>query len=767
MSSFRSLLVALFLSAASTLSAAVSLVGQVGTLFQDDAVTPIPVGSLVILVADTDKAAHAGLANPFGTTLSVGSYLGGNSDDLIVGLYSASILDDGVIGVDFGGTTFSYDGSFSAGDDLWLLWFPSQTVAGAILGAGVPFGSYRSDIVDFGSGSDIAFTAPPDGTIASLNAFSASTGFGLASDVELSATSVTPGSQPPTDLTLSVASVNPAAGLNARVGTLATVDPDSTSFTYTLVAGDGDTDNARFNLSGSTLRANDASTLAPGSYSVRIQTDDGTSTFAKTFTITTSRVGAYFGTFGSGGHWALHVRADDSAVFLAILPTRQSVLIAHLAINADGTFSVTDTEITGAATQADTALPLARPALPAASLYTLSGAIDASGRISGSLSGPGDTLDGSLDATTGPAQNSTGFYLANALGTDRGTTYAIVGASGQALIVTTSDTSVDGATGSVGADGHLTTTSEIQGAAFSLALDDSGSSMTAAVTPAGSSTAIAFAGLPDTITPSGRLVNLSVRSAAGADSQTLIIGFVINGAGPKSLLLRGVGPSLVPYGVANVIADPGLRLFDVVGTVMDTNDDWGGAPALTQTAAQVGAFALSPTSKDAALVLPLSTGLYSFHLTARSGGPGVALAEVYDADSSDATAQLVNLSARTQVGSGENILIAGFVLAGNSPKTVLVRGLGPTLASYGVTGVLADPQLQLFRESTSIASNNDWNGTPALKNAFALVGASNLASDTSKDAALLVTLSPGVYSAQVSGVAGTTGVGLVEIYLLP
>ncbi|QYM77961.1 hypothetical protein K0B96_11625 [Horticoccus luteus] len=766
MFSSRSLLVVLFLLAASRLCAAVSLVGQVGTLFQSDATTPIPAGSIAILVADTNKTSHAGLANPVGTTLTVGSYLGGNSDDLIVGLYSASDLGGGIIGVDFGGTTLTYGDSFSAGTDLWLLWFPSQSVAGAVLGAGVPFGSYRSDTIDFASGSDIAFVAPRDGSISSLFAFSASTGYGLASNAELSATALTTATQPPSDLTLSRRSFNILAGANAFVGSLATTDADSTAFSYTLVAGPGDTDNAHFNLSGAALRASDPSSFSLGSYSVRIQTDDGDGgILAKTFTVTASYVGAYFGTFASGGSWALHVRDDNSAVFLAFLPARGSVLVANLTLASDGSFSVTDSELT-----ADGAVPVAigatgHPASPAASLYTLSGSIGAMGTVSGSITGIGDTLTGTLAPATGPAQNSAGFYSASALGTDHGSTYTIVGASGQALIVTTGDTSVDGATGTIDAQGHLTATTQ-QNAQLTLAIDASGHSLTADLTPAGASTPISFAGLSDTITPEARLVNLSVRSATGTGSETLIVGFVVGGSGDKTLLLRGIGPGLTTFGVTNAVADPGMHLFTGTNEV-DANDDWDGSATTAQTFARVGAFPLTAGSKDASLLSPLSAGVYSFHISASAAASGVALAEIYDTDTAASTTHLVNISARTQVGSGQNILIAGFVVGGNAPQTLLLRGVGPTLAGFGVTGTLADPQLELFRDGTSIAHNDNWGGTPALKNAFALVGAFPFGSDSSQDAALLVTLPPGVYSAQVSGVAGATGVALVEIFLLP
>ncbi len=264
-----------------------------------------------------------------------------------------------------------------------------------------------------------------------------------------------------------------------------------------------------------------------------------------------------------------------------------------------------------------------------------------------------------------------------------------------------------------------------------------------------------------------RVVNLSVRTPVGTGSQTLIVGFVITGSGTKTLLLRGLGPALIPLGVTNAIADPRMRLLGSNGSELDANNDWGGSAALAANFTAVGASGLPAASKDAALLKALPTGLYSFHVLAATTGTGVALAELYDADAIAGSASLVNISARTQVGTGENILIAGFVITGNGSKTLLIRGLGPALVPAGVTGVLSDPVLYLYGGSTLITSNDDWGGTAALKSAFATVGAGGLVSDASYDSALLVNLLPGVYSAQVSGFNGSTGVGLVEIFLMP
>ena len=121
---------------------------------------------------------------------------------------------------------------------------------------------------------------------------------------------------------------------------------------------------------------------------------------------------------------------------------------------------------------------------------------------------------------------------------------------------------------------------------------------------------------------------------------------------------------------------------------------------------------------------------------------------------------------RSSAGTGDNILIAGFVVTGNSPKTLLIRAIGPTLTNYGVSGVLTDPKLELYAGNTKIGENDNWGGATVLSNAFSATQAFPLPAN-SKDAALLVTLQPGVYSAQVSGVGGTTGVALVEVYEMP
>ena len=266
----------------------------------------------------------------------------------------------------------------------------------------------------------------------------------------------------------------------------------------------------------------------------------------------------------------------------------------------------------------------------------------------------------------------------------------------------------------------------------------------------------------------GRLVNLSIRTVARTGDDTLIVGVGLGGAGTsgsKAVLLRAVGPSLGAFGVAGTLADTVLTVFQGQ-TQVAQNDDWAGGFDF----ASVGAFALSGNPiRDAALYnAALNSGSYSIQITGKNNATGVALAEIYDATPSAsfsaATPRLVNVSARTQVGTGDDILIAGFSIGGATPARVLIRAVGPTLGTFGVGGTLADPRLQIFRGTTQIAENDNWTAADAAT--FSTVGAFAL-QPNSRDAALVITLQPGTYSAQVSGVNNTTGVALVEVYQLP
>ena len=281
-----------------------------------------------------------------------------------------------------------------------------------------------------------------------------------------------------------------------------------------------------------------------------------------------------------------------------------------------------------------------------------------------------------------------------------------------------------------------------------------------------------------------RIINLSARANVGTSGNILIAGFVIEGTGSKSILLRGVGPTLAttPFDVPGTLAQPQLTLISSTDAALATNAVWGGSQTLSNAFSQVGAFALPATSADSAILTDVAVGSYTCQLAGVNATTGVALAEIYDADSSISTAYLDNISARAAVGSAANILIAGFVVEGVQPIKVLLRGVGPTLGTspFNVPGVLAQPSIELYdTKGALIASDNGWGNSPiagssasgaSVRQASAAdmssAGAFALPSG-SADSAMVATLPPGSYTLQLSGLNGSTGVGLVEVYLAP
>jgi hypothetical protein len=293
--------------------------------------------------------------------------------------------------------------------------------------------------------------------------------------------------------------------------------------------------------------------------------------------------------------------------------------------------------------------------------------------------------------------------------------------------------------------------------------------------------------------PSSRLKNLSARAFAGAGANVLIVGFTVGGSGSKSILLRGVGPALAAFGVTGALTNPELTLYDSASASIATNIGWGNAttrgpssvsvsigPATAAIMNGAGAFALPAGSADCAIAASLPTvpsGSYSAMVAGANGATGVAMAEIYDADTSAPETRLVNVSARAFAGTGDNVLIAGFVIVGTAPETVLLRGVGPALAGFGVTGVLANPRLTLYDSASSpIATDIGWGNaaTPGSSTVSASIGPATAAIMSgagafalpagSADCAMVATLQPGAYTVEISGVNNSTGVSLIEVY---
>lgn len=257
--------------------------------------------------------------------------------------------------------------------------------------------------------------------------------------------------------------------------------------------------------------------------------------------------------------------------------------------------------------------------------------------------------------------------------------------------------------------------------------------------------------------PTARLANLSVRTTLEA-AQTLIVGVVVSGGGARNILVRAAGPALAGFGLSGAMTDPRLELYNGTALTFE-NDNW--TSALADTFTSVGAFAFTAGSRDAAFVQPID-GPRS--IQARGTSAGVVLVEAYDTGTTNSP-RLVNVSARNRVGTGDDILIAGFNIAGTGTKQLLIRAVGPKLAGFGVPGVLNDPKLEIYSSAGAKLSENDtWS--PTLASSFDSVGAFQL-DPGSRDAALLTSLAPGSYTVQVSGADGGTGEALIEIYEVP
>jgi len=269
-------------------------------------------------------------------------------------------------------------------------------------------------------------------------------------------------------------------------------------------------------------------------------------------------------------------------------------------------------------------------------------------------------------------------------------------------------------------------------------------------------------------TNSTKITNISTRASVQTGQGVAIAGFIVTGTDSKTVVIRGLGPTLTNYNVTGVLADPTLGLYDGSGTLISSNNDWkntsddngqfgGGVPNFLQSIGLAPSFDV-----ESAIAINLQPGNYTAILSGNNGTTGVGLVEVYDIDSGT-SAQLANVSTRGLVGTGQNVVIAGFINSGGSGSTqVVVRGLGPTLTQHGVSGALADPVVTLVDQNGNVfRSNNNWKDTQQ-----AAISATGKAPPNDLEAAILATVAPGNYTAILSGNGGGMGIGLVEVYKL-
>jgi hypothetical protein len=255
-------------------------------------------------------------------------------------------------------------------------------------------------------------------------------------------------------------------------------------------------------------------------------------------------------------------------------------------------------------------------------------------------------------------------------------------------------------------------------------------------------------------------INLSTRMRVQTGDNVGIGGFIVSGTAPKRVILRAIGPSLTAVGVPDVLADPILELHGPAGFNTMINDDWRD----TQEA-EIQATGIAPTfDAESAIVVTLDPGPYTAIVRGKNNTSGVALVEIYDLNV-EAASKLGNLSTRAFVSTGDNIVIAGFLLSQAATlDRIIVRGIGPSLAPtvFPVGVVLANPTLQL-RDSNGalILDNEDWQDDPLQAEEIMAAG---LAPTNPQESAIVAPLSPGLYTALLAGNSGGTGIGVVEIY---
>jgi hypothetical protein len=250
------------------------------------------------------------------------------------------------------------------------------------------------------------------------------------------------------------------------------------------------------------------------------------------------------------------------------------------------------------------------------------------------------------------------------------------------------------------------------------------------------------------------LANIATRGPVQTGDNVMIAGFIIGGSTAKTVLIRARGPSMVAQGVPGLLANPVLNLYSGA-SVIASNDNWVNATNWSD----IQATGMAPTNaSEAAILISLSPGPYTAIVTGNAGTSGIAIVEVLEID--NPASPLANIATRGPVQTGDNVMIAGFIITGRVSQTVLIRAKGPSMAAQGVPGLLGDPYLQLYSGGTVIASNDNWSNA---SNASDIL-ATGLQPTHALESAILITLAPGPYTAIVSGANGTTGVAIVEVF---
>ena len=317
---------------------------------------------------------------------------------------------------------------------------------------------------------------------------------------------------------------------------------------------------------------------------------------------------------------------------------------------------------------------------------------------------------------------------------------------------------------------------------------DIGSYESQAPTPTPTPTPIPTPTPPSTPTPSpgatptptstpastpGSLANISTRLLVGTGNNVLFAGFIIQGSGSKTVLIRSAGPSLTSFGVPGALGNPQLELHDANSTI-GTNDNWqttqlGGVINSDQVAAIQNSGAPPSDPAEPAIIATLPAGAYTAIVQGTGGTEGVATVEVYDLSPNNGTT-LANISTRGFIQTGDNVMIGGFIIGGQSLKVIAIA-VGPSLIPFGISNALTNPRLELHDVNGTLAGNDNWQTTQlggiVTSDQSAAIQNSGVAPGNPAESAIIATLPPGSYTAIAQGVSGEIGVGVIQVYALP
>ncbi|WP_414660580.1 pectinesterase family protein [Horticoccus sp. 23ND18S-11] len=512
-------------------------------------------------------------------------------------------------------------------------------------------------------------------------------------------------------------------------------------------------------------------TLLPGATNATLLLPNAQSAVAGTYTVTATNSGAtvtstgtvltveraptagtYFGTLGGSatGTFALLLRDNGTGVFLA--QSGANLLVARnvtLTVNERIQFS---------------------PQTPGGSAVQVlaEGTVDRSkGTVTGAWGGV--TFNGARSDGSANTAALAGYYATGVTGGSATATF-IVGSSGQVFVLTQNGTVFDAGSGTVNASGAVNIRTA-GGATVTATIAAGGASASATIAPA-TGAAFTTSGSNDNAADALRFRQFSTRAQV-TPTTPAIAGFVVTGDDPTTVLVRAVGPTLADtFAVTGALPNPRLELFRG-SALLASNTGWStanNAGDIARGAAGSGAFPLRAAVADSAIQITLAPGTYTAVAGSASGATsGSVLVEVYDLTGGSAGQRLVNLSTRAAAGAGANALIAGFFVSGDQPKRVLARGVGPGLAGFGLGGALARPVISVYRGNTLVAVNSSWSTSAdavAIGSAAAEARAFPFATG-SADAALLLHLAPGLYTAQLTSADAAAGAGLIEIYEAP